>query len=173
MRRWIAGLAPALLVVLLFWPVDAKADGFFVESGPGVFHSRGSVALFLRYQRDAPALFGQAGFYEASYGSWNGANRNEAIALARGIVWPFGEHDYLCFAAGLGRVRTTTKNLDTPIEILLRGAYGRRVGRFDISLGFTHFSNGKFFFRSIHHPWWDHGPNFGENFPTLQVGTRF
>lgn len=169
--RRIAGLA--LLVVLLFWPDDVKADGFFVESGPGVFHSRGSVALFLRYQRDAPALFGQAGFYEVSYGSWSGKNRNEAIALGRGIELPSGEHGYLSFTAGLGIVRRTTRNLDTPVEILLRGAYGRRVGRFDISLGFTHFSNGKFFFHRIHPSWWNRGPNFGENFPTLQVGTRF
>ncbi|HEX9112725.1 MAG TPA: acyloxyacyl hydrolase [Nitrospirota bacterium] len=173
MRRRIAGLALALFFVLLLRPEAAAADGFFVESGPGVMHSRGSVALFLRYQRDAPALFGQAGFYEVSYGSWSGKNRNEAIALARGIELPSGEHGYLSFTAGLGVVRTTTRNLDTPVEFLLRGAYGRRVGRYDISLGFTHFSNGKFFFRRIHPPWWDRGPNFGENFPTLQLGVTF
>lgn len=173
MRRRIAGLAPALFFALLLRPEAATAGGFFLESGPGIIHSRGSVAVFLRYQRDAPALFGQAGFYEASYGWWSGANRNEALALARGLLWPAGEHSYLSFEAGLGLVRAKTKNLDTPLEILLRGAYGLRAGRFDISLGFTHFSNGKKVFRSIHPSWWDRGPNFGEYFPTIQVGVAF
>jgi hypothetical protein len=129
--------------------------------------------MFMRYQREAPALFGRASFYEGSYGSWSGRHRNEAASLARGIVWPSGEDGYMSFEAGLARVRTTTGNLDTPIEILLRAAYGRRIGRLDISLGFTHFSNGKKLLRNIYPPWWNHGPNFGEYFPTLQLGVTF
>jgi hypothetical protein len=173
MRSRIAGLVLALLYALLLWPVAADADGFFVESGPGVSHSRGSFALFMRYQRNAPALFGHESFYEVSYGSWNGPNRNEAAALARGIGWQSGDDGYVSFEAGLGLVRKTTGNLDTPVEILLRAAYGRRVGRLDISLGFTHFSNGKKLLRNIYPPWWERGPNFGEYFPTLQLGVTF
>ena len=173
MRRGITGPAPALLFVLLLWPIVANADGLFVETGPGISHSNGSMAMFMRYQREAPALFGRASFYEVSYGSWSGPHRNEALALARGILWPSGEEGYVSFEAGLGRVRTTTGNLDTPMEILLRAAYGRRIGRLDVSLGFTHFSNGKKLLRNIYPPWWDHGPNFGEYFPTLQLGVTF
>lgn len=173
MRRWIADLAPALFLLLFLRPAEAIADGVSAEWGPGVAHSRCTFAVFLRYERDAPALFGQAGFYEASYGSWSGPNRNEAAALARGLLWPAGKRGYLSFAAGLGLVRRKTENLDTPLEILLRAAYGLRAGRFDISLGFTHFSNGKKLFRGIHPAWWDHGPNYGEYFPSIRVGVSF
>lgn len=173
LRPRIAGLAPALLFVLLLCPSAAKADGFFAEAGPGVSRSRGSFATFMRYQRDAPALFGLAGFYELSYGAWSGQNRNEAAALGRGIVWPSGERGYVSFEAGLARVRRATGNLDTPVEILLRASYGLRAGRFDISLGFTHFSNGKKLLQAIHQSWWERGPNFGEYFPMVQMGATF
>jgi hypothetical protein len=43
-----------------------------------------------------------------------------------------------------------------------RIALGRRAGAFDLSLGYVHYSNGKHFFG------WE-GPNYGENFATIQV----
>jgi hypothetical protein len=173
MRPTLQKRTAALIVALLIMPTAARADGFFMEAGPGVARSSGSIAEFVRYQHDAPDLFGQESFYDVSFGTWNGPSGNEAIAVARGIGWRFKAIGYLTFEAGLGRIRTTTDNLDTLFELLLRASCGYRTERFGLSLGFVHYSNGKILLRNIHPPWWEHGPNFGEYFPTLELGVLF
>jgi hypothetical protein len=155
------------LVILIAGATPAHADGLFVEAGSGFYRSRDADAFFLRYQKEASLLFGQQGFYEASYGHWSGQNHNSAIALARGIRLPWAEEkNYVSGEAGLSFVDRTIDNLGTHFQFLFRLALGRRIGALDFSLGYVHYSNGKYFMG------W-HGPNYGENFVTLQAGVGF
>jgi len=156
---------PILLFLLVLSP-DVLADTISLETGQGFHHSVETQALFLRYRMEAPPLFGQKGFYEAAVGAWNGPNRVETAGIARGLRFDWGEADYFSAQAGLHYITRTTENLGTLFEFAFRLAVGRTIGAYDLSLGYVHFSNGKYFFG------WD-GPNYGENFVTVQIGRKF
>jgi hypothetical protein len=156
-----------LIIILLATATPAYAGGLFVEGGTGFNYSKDADAVFLRYQKETSLLFGMQSFYEASYGHWSGVNHNNAVALARGIRLPWAEEkNYVSGEAGLGHVDRTTNNLGTHYQILFRVALGHKIGVFDFSLGYVHYSNGKYFFG------W-HGPNYSENFVTAQAGLNF
>jgi hypothetical protein len=156
-----------LMFILLANAPGTQADSLSVEAGTGFNYSKDADAVFLRYQKETSLLFGQQSFYEASYGHWSGQNRNSAMGLARGIRLPWSEErNYVSGEAGLSYVDRTTDNLGTHYQLLFRVALGHRIGAFDLSLGYVHYSNGKFFFG------W-HGPNYGENFVTVQAGVEF
>ncbi len=156
-----------LIIILLAGATPAHADGIFIEAGTGFNYSKDADAVFLRYQKETSLLFGQQSFYEASYGRWSGVNHNNAAGIARGIRLPWAnEKNYVSGEAGLSYVDRTTDNLGTHYQLLFRAALGHRIGACDLSLGYVHYSNGKFFFG------W-HGPNNSENFITLQAGLKF
>lgn len=156
-----------LLAAIFVCPTPAiAADVMSLEAGIGVHHSGNSEAVFLRYQIDAPLLLGLDGYYEASLGAWNGSNRAGSIGISRGVQWFWGEMGYLAGSAGMAYLTETTDNLGTRFQFLFRAALGRRGDQYDFSLGYVHYSNGKYFFG------WD-GPNYGENYITLQLGRLF
>jgi len=160
MRLWKVIFIP----MLLFATTSAHADGVFLEGGQGLFQSTDSQAMFLSYQKDSPPIFGVNSFSKVALGSWNGQNRNDAIVLAQGIWWNLSRKSYLCFEPGGAYITKTTHNLGTPLEFAFRSALGIRTGKYDLSVGYRHFSNGKGIFH------WTDTPNFGENFITLQIG---
>jgi len=137
-----------------------------LEGGQGFHYSGNTQALFLRYQWEAALLFGQEGFWEAALGAWNGPNRVETIGFARGLRFRWQEKNYASAQAGLHYITRRTENLGTPLQFGARLALGRTMGAYDLSIGYVHFSNGKYFFG------WE-GPNYGEHFVTIQVGRKF
>ncbi len=145
---------------------NVAADGLFIEAGPGWFCSTGAVLSLVRFDKDTSALFGQDSFYEFTYASWDGQNRNRAVSIARGLRWKAPAPFFWTFNAGISHVYTTTNNLGTEFQFYFRGSYGVTVGKAELSLGLIHYSNGKLVFR------WD-GPNDGENFATVSVGLIF
>ena len=144
----------------------ASANGLFVEAGPGVSSSQGSTYTAVRYQKETSKLFDTDSFYELSYASWNGPNKNNALSFARGLRWTGTANTYGSADIGVGHINRTTGNLGTPFQFYLRFAYGIKAGAFDLSLGFVHYSNGKLIFG------WQ-GPNNGEDFPTISLGITF
>ncbi len=155
-------------IILFFFAfsADVFADTLSLETGQGFHHSGETQALFVRYQKDAPLLFGQKGFYEGSAGAWNGPNRVETAGIARGLRFDWGGTDYFSAQFGLNYITRRTENLGTLFQFASRLAIGRSIGEYDVSLGYVHFSNGKYFFG------WD-GPNYGENFVTVRIGRKF
>lgn len=131
----------------------------------GFHYSTHSEAVFIRYQKDAP-FFGFEGYYEALLGGWSGPNGVVTAGLGRGLRLVSEKGNYLAASAGLAVISDTTHNLGTPIEITFHVSLGRRRDNLDIAIGYVHFSNGKYFFG------WS-GPNYGENFVTLQAGLWF
>ncbi len=158
-------LAAALLVVAVL-PCAAAAGTASLETGRGFHHSQHSDALFLRYQVDAFRLFGYDTYYEALAGGWSGKNRNEALALSLGMTIPWHEDDRFFGSAGLGRASRPTDNLGVHFQVTFHAGYTRKVKSVNLSLAYVHFSTGKYFLG------WD-GPNYGENFYTLQAGWDF
>jgi hypothetical protein len=159
-------LSFSFILFLLVLSPDVFADTLSLETGQGFHHSGNTQALFVRYQKDAPLLFGQQGFYEGSVGAWNGPNRVETVGIARGLRFGLGETGYLSAQFGLNYITRKTENLGTLFQFASRLTVGRSIGEYDVSLGYVHFSNGKYFFG------WD-GPNYGENFVTVQIGRKF
>ncbi len=147
-------------------PAAACADGVFVEGGPGIIQSMSTDIVLLRYQKEAPPLFGYSGFYEGVYAYWNGRNHAADVALARGLRWSMQKDGYFSTALGGGYINRETGNLGTHFEFYFRIAAGIRSDRYDISLGYVHISNGKLFMG------W-RGADNGENFITLAVGGLF
>ena len=137
-----------------------------LEAGTGFYYSDNAEALFLRYQRDATPWFGLTEYIELSLGGWNGPTGTEAIGISRGAAWFWTTKYYLAGSAGIGYIADKTDNLGTHFQFLFRVALGRRGETYDLSVGWVHYSNGKYFFG------WE-GPNNGENFITLQVGRVF
>jgi len=137
-----------------------------LEEGQGFHRSGRTQALFLRYQWEAALLFGQEGFWEVDFGAWNGLNGVETVGFARGLRFRWRENNYFSAQAGLHYITRRTENLGTPLQFGARLAFGRTMGVYDLSIGYVHFSNGKYFFG------WE-GPNNGENFATIQVGRKF
>ena len=145
---------------------NAAADGLFIEAGPGWFRSTGAMLSLVRFDKDTSALFGQESFYEFSYASWDGKNRNRAVSIARGLRWKATPPFFWTFNGGISHVYNVTNNLGTSFQFYFRGSYGVKVGRADLSIGLIHYSNGKLLFG------WN-GPNDGENFATVSVGMIF
>jgi hypothetical protein len=112
--------------------------------------------MSVRYLKDTSRLFDTDSFYELSYASWNGPNNNNALSFARGLRWTGAANTYGSADVGVGHINRTTGNLGTPFQFYFRFACGTKVGSVDLSLGFVHYSNGKFIFH------WQ-GPNNGED----------
>jgi len=147
-------------------PSPATADGLFIEGGPGIIQSMSSSVVLARYQKDGMPLFGYDGFYEGIYAYWNGSNHAVDVAIARGLRWKLKGDGYFSTALGVGYMDRETDNLGTHFEFYIRLALGRRTGRYDLSLGYVHISNGKLILG------W-HGADNGENFITLSMGGLF
>lgn len=159
-------LCAAACGILLSAASTAAAGTLSLEAGRGFHHSQHVEALFLRYQIPAFTLFEQPAYYEALAGAWNGANRNEVVALSLGIEIPWHEDDHFFGSAGIGRASNTTANLGVHFQFTFHVGYAMKVGAVNVSAGYVHFSTGKYFLG------WD-GPNYGENFFTVQAGTTF
>ncbi|HEX9021401.1 MAG TPA: acyloxyacyl hydrolase [Nitrospirota bacterium] len=157
----------ALFLFLLFLSsATADAAGLFIEGGEGFYFSHDTEAVIVRFQLDAPKLFGLEGFYEATYASWNGHEHDEAIALARGVRWVSAMKSAVSLTAGLSYISRTTSHLGQPFEFYGRLAFDEEIGRAFVSIGWLHYSDAKFLFQ------WS-GPNDGENFLTLTLGVYF
>jgi hypothetical protein len=169
-KTWRHGIltiiASAGLACIVATPSPAAADGVFVEGGPGIIQSLSTDVVLLRYQKDGKPLFGHDGFYEGIYAYWNGRNHAGDVALARGLRWTLKGDGYFSTALGAGYINRETGNLGTHFEFYIRSALGMRTGRYDVSLGYIHISNGKLFLG------W-RGPDNGENFVTLSMGGLF
>ena len=144
----------------------ALADSLSHETGIGLYFSRGTTVNLLCFRHEANPLFGLSSYYEASYPAWNGPNHADAIAVARGIRWERTTDEYLSVTLGLGHISRTTSNLGQPFEFYWRFAYEKSVGKALFSIGWIHYSDGKFLFK------WS-GPNNGENFATISIGLLF
>jgi len=153
-------------IISLFPTLPASADSLSYEAGIGFHFSTGTNAYFLRYQHEAMPLFGSSSFFEASYASWNGPAHADAVGLGWGMRWARTADDNLSFTIGLSHISRTTSNLGQPFEFYGRVAYGINVGKALFSIGYVHYSDGKFYFG------WS-GPNNGENFVTLSIGLLF
>ena len=153
------------LVCTLLYSQPAGADMLAVTAGHGNLKSHGSKAVFLSYQKDAPKLFDGASLYDLTFGYWSGSTHNSALTFARVVRWPLSHSDYY-FAGtlGIGVVERTTDHLGTTGQFTIRLAVGRRFGKYDLSIGESHFSNGKY---ALKLDW--HGPNTGEDFLTVML----
>jgi hypothetical protein len=165
-NRILTVLACFGLAGVIATPSPAAADGLFIEGGGGIIQSLSTSVVLLRYQKDGMPLFGHDGFYEGICAYWNGTNHAADVAIARGLRWKLKGDGYLSSALGVGYMNRETENLATHFEFYIRFALGRRTGRYDLSLGYIHISNGKLFLG------W-HGPDNGENFITLSIGGLF
>jgi hypothetical protein len=157
------------LLALLLCARDAGADQLAVTAGSGNLKSHDTNIVLLSYQRSAPRLLGWESSYDVSFGYWSGTNHNSALTVARVVRWPLPAPGYYVAATfGLGMVKRTTANLGTQGQFTLRLAFGRKVGKYDLSLGESHYSNGKY---ALKLGW--HGPNTGEDFLTLMLSREF
>ncbi len=150
--------------IILIFPVSAFAGDLFLETGPGVFKSLDSVAVLLRYQKEASPLFGYPGHYEAVGIYWNNSNRAVGYGLAREILWNKAKKNHVFTTSlGLMGVTRTTDHLGTLFQFYVRAGYNVVLWERDASIGLVHISNGKSVLG------W-RGHNTGENFVTLSIG---
>lgn len=151
---------------LFLYPQMTRADMLSLETGRGFHRSSHSEIFTLRYHWDAPDLLGLPGHYEALLSGWNGRRRAAAVGLARSVRWFWSDPWYVSGSAGIAYLDRITDNLGTRFQMAFRLGLGRTFGRWDLSAGYAHFSNGKLLFN------WD-GPNNGENFITIRLGLLF
>ena len=166
-RAW---LKPAFFLGagLLLCPALTTADMLAVTVGRGNIYSQGSAAIFLSYQKDAPKLFNRESRYDLMFGYWSGSTHNSALTLARVVRWKLSNENYFAGTLGIGVVDRTTDHLGTQGQFVARLAFGRRFGKYDLSIGETHYSNGK---TALQLNW--HGPNTGEDFLTVMLARAF
>jgi hypothetical protein len=157
------------MLALLLCTQPARAGLLAVTAGSGNLKSHNSNALFLSYQKDAPKLFNQESLYDLTFGYWSGPTHNSALTVARVVRWPLATPGYY-FAGtlGIGVVKRTTDYLGTQGQFTVRLAFGRKFGKYELSIGETHYSNGKY---ALKLNW--HGPNTGEDFLTLMLAREF
>jgi hypothetical protein len=166
-RAW---LKPAFFLGtgLLLCPSLTAADMLAVAMGRGNIFSQGSDAVFLSYQKEAPRLFNRESLYDVTLGYWSGSTHNSALTLARVVRWKLSNESYFAGTLGIGVVDRTTDHLGTQGQFVVRLAFGRRFGKYGLSLGETHYSNGK---TALQLNW--HGPNTGEDFLTVMLAREF
>ena len=153
---------------LLLFPPPASADTLGVAAGRGNINSQGSSAVFLSYRKDAPKLFQRHSLYDLTFASWGGSRHNSALTLAREVRWKLSRESYIAGSLGLGLVKRATDHLGTDGQFITRLAFGRQFGKYELSIGETHYSNGK---TALHLNW--HGPNRGEDFLTLMLAREW
>jgi len=153
-------------ITFLLPTLPVSADSLSYETGIGFSFSGGTTVNLLRYRHEANPLFGFGSYYEAAFASWNGPNSAYAIAVARGIRLERTADEYLSLTLGLSHISRTTSNLGQPFEFYGRLAYEKHIGKALFSVGWIHYSDGKFLFK------WS-GPNNGENFATISIGLLF
>ncbi len=141
----------------------AYADGISLEGGQGFHHSSDSQAMFLCYRMDSSPLFGLNTCNNVALGFWNGPDDNHALIVSKGIWMDLDQGYYIAVEPGAAYVGRTTNNLGTHLQFAFRSALGIRAEKYDFSIGYKHFSNGKGIFR------WTDTANYGENFITLQI----
>ena len=124
--------------------------------------------MFFSYQKDAPVLFKQQGSYEFTIANWTGPNDNTALTAGRALRWNLSSENYFSGTFGIGVVNRTTDHLGTIGEFVIRLAFGHKFGKYDLSIGHTHYSNGK---TALGLDW--EGPNVGEDFLTLRLAREF
>lgn len=156
------------IIGLLLCPHLAGADMLAVAVGRGNIYSQGSNAGFLSYQKDAPALFNRQSLYDLSVARWSGRNYNSALTVARVVRWKLSPETYFAGTLGIGVVDRATDHLGTQGQFVARLAFGRKFGKYDLSVGETHYSNGQKIFGLN----W-HGPNTGEDFLTVMLAREF
>jgi len=166
-RAW---LKPAIFLGtgLLLCPSLTAADMLAVAVGRGNIFTQGSDAVFLSYQIDAPKLFNRESRYDLMFGYWSGSTHNSALTLARVIRSKLSNESYFAGTLGIGVVDRTTDHLGTQGQFVARLAFGRKFGKYDLSIGETHYSNGK---TALRLDW--HGPNTGEDFLTMMLAREF
>ena len=153
---------------LLLCPSLTAADMLGVTAGHGNIYSQGSDAVFLSYQKEASKLFNRESLYELMFGHWSGSTHNSVLTLARVVRWKLSNESYFAGTLGIGMVDRTTDHLGTQGQFVARLAFGRRFGKYDLSIGETHYSNGK---TALRLNW--HGPNTGEDFLTVMLAREF
>ncbi|WP_172425859.1 acyloxyacyl hydrolase [Sulfuricaulis limicola] len=153
---------------MLLYACSTGADMLAVAVGYGNISSSGSNAVFVSYQKDAPALFNRKSLYELSIAYWSGPNYNTALSFGRTLRWKLSPENYCAATLGIGMVDRTTDHLGTTGQFMVRLAFGRKFGEYDLSIGETHYSNGKTALGLD----WD-GPNVGEDFLTLMLAREF
>ena len=153
---------------LLLCPSLSAADMLAVTLGSGNIYSQGSEAVFLSYQKAAPMLLNRESLYDVTFGYWSGSTRNSALTLARVVRWRLSNEEYFAGTLGIGVVERTTDHLGTTGQFVVRLAFGRRFGKYDLSIGESHYSNGK---TALQLDW--RGPNTGEDFLTVMLAREF
>lgn len=156
----------SLLAMLLVTPL-ASADMLAVTAGRGNLKLHRSNAVFLSYQKDAPRLFNHESLYDLTFGYWTGSTHNSALTFARVVRWKLSPQSYIAGTLGIGAVDRTTEHLGTTGQFTLRLAVGRKFGKYDLSIGESHYSNGK---TALQLGW--HGPNTGEDFLTVMLARQ-
>ena len=78
--------------------------------------------------------------------------------------WNISPETYFAGTLGIGVVDRTTEHLGTQGQFTIRLAVGRKFGKYDLSIGENHYSNGK---TALRLNW--HGPNDGEDFLTVML----
>jgi hypothetical protein len=159
MKRSIASIF--CFTVCAFAPLYAE-DRVSIEGGSGLHNVRGADAVFARYAGETreSILFGQ-NFYEFSAGSWNGRYGDKAVGAALGTR---ARNEQFHFDASLGvaYLEDKTRLSGTHQQFIVRLGGGVEIGKIDLSIFVTHYSNAKPIFG------WD-GPNAGYDFFTVQL----
>lgn len=154
---------------MLLYPCAAGADMLAISAGGGNLTTHQSNAVFFSYQKNAPNLFNLESLYDLTLGYWSGPTANSAITLARVVRWHVSPTSYyVAGMLGIGLVNQQTDNLGTNWQFIVRVAFGRKFGNYDLSIGETHYSNGKYL---LNLPWDE--DNEGENFLTVTLAREF
>jgi hypothetical protein len=138
------------------------AEKIAIDVGRGIHHTHDSDALFVRYIDEARehVLVGR-NFFEWSLAGWDGPHRNKALGLALGTRGQWGAF-HLDGSIGAAYLAHKTALSGTNQQFIVRVGAGVTVGKMEIGLFATHYSNAKPVFG------WD-GPNAGYDFLTLQL----
>lgn len=166
LRAWFP--LTLLIAGILLCPRPTGADMLAVAVGRGNIYSQGTNVVFFSHQKDAPTIFNQKSLYDLSIAHWDGRNYNTALTVARTLRWKLSPENYFAGTLGIGVVDRTTDHLGTTGQFVARLAVGRQFGKYDLSLGETHYSNGK---TALRLNW--HGPNTGEDFLTLMLAREW
>lgn len=155
----------AVAVVMSLGTTPVSANMLAISAGGGNLTTHQSNAAFLSYQKKAPSLFKRESLYDFTIGHWNGPTANSAITVARVVRWRLPSPGYY-FAGmlGIGLVSQHTDHLGTDGQFIIRLSIGHKFGKYELSIGETHYSNGKYL---LNLPW--DGDNEGENFTTVML----
>ena len=171
----LAAVLFVLFLLVLYTLAKASPPDLLIGTDYGRYHqlsktTKGEPADLYMLSIEAPKkrYFGiHPGIHVGTWNRNDPANSAKFVGIDSILNAPMVDNWFMKFTLGVSRLLHNTDRLGTKSQFHLAWSVGQKLHRADVSCGFQHWSNGKFFHR------FSNRPNHAEDFLSCGWRTAF